>query len=192
MMTEPSNSAQKLWLEQPVEGIQMSAEIIHKRAAKFERRIRWRNIREYAAAGFGAALMTYFFATAHDVLSRVEYGLFMGAMAWITVNLHRKGSSKTIPAGLDTRTTLSLYRAELERQREAAATVWSWYLAPLVPGLAVLSVGRAIQSPHLLTWIRLAVADGLVAAGLVLVWRLNLRAARCLERTIDELKAAES
>jgi hypothetical protein len=190
-MTEPQNSVQKIWQDQPVEGIKLTVEIIHKRAARFERQIRWRNIREYAASLIAASLLVYFFVTTHDVLSRVEFGLFIAALAWMVVQLHRKGSSRSMPAGVDTRTSLRFYRAELERQRAVTMSVWSWYLAPMVPGFVVYTVGHAIRSPRPATWAGLVLMDAMVAATFLFIWKLNLRATRCLGRMIDELKAPE-
>jgi hypothetical protein len=168
----------------------MSAEVIRKRAATFERRILWRNVREYVASLIAAALLGYFFATAHDVLSRVTFGLFIAAMVWIVVQLHRKGSAKSMPAGVDTLTSLRFYRAELERQREAVTNVWSWYLAPLIPGFLVHTSGYAIKFPRPAAWAGLVLMDTIVAGLFYLVWRMNMRAARCLQRMIDELNGA--
>lgn len=190
-MTELQNPVQKLWQDQPVEGIKMSVEIVQKRAAKFERRIMWRNVREYVASLIAAVLLGYFLVTAHDLLSRVTFGLFIAAMAWIVVQLHRKGSTKSMPRGLDTRTTLRFYRAELERQREVVTSVWSWYLAPLVPGLAVYTVGYAIKFPHPSAWAGLLLMDTIIAVVFLAIWKMNMRAAQCLQRMIDDLNAAE-
>ena len=190
-MTEVLNPAQTLWQDQPVEGIKMSAEIIHKRAAKFERRIMWRNVREYVASLIAVCLFVYFFVTTHDVLSRVTFGLFIAAMAWIVVQLHRKGSAKTLPTGVDTLTSLQLYRAELERQRAVVSNVWAWYLAPLVPGFVVYTIGYAIKFQHPAAWAGLALMDGIVAAMFFVIWKMNMKAARCLTKMIEELNAAE-
>ncbi len=181
------NPVQKLWQEQSVEGIKMSAEIIHKRAQKFDRRIWWRNVREYVASLIAACIIAYFFATEHDLFSRLTYALFFGALVWIVVALHRKGSATKIPAGLDTVTSLRMYRAELERQRRVVASAWSWYLAPMVPGFIVLTVGKAIKTPHPAAWASLILMDAIVAATFFGIWKLNMWAARCLQRMIDGL-----
>lgn len=192
MTNELRNPAQRLWQDQPVEGITMSVETIRKRAAKFERKILWRNVREYVAALIAAALLGYFLVTAKDVFARVTFGLFIAGLLWMVVQLHRKGSVMTMPAGLGTLTSLQFYRTQLERQREAVDTVWSWYLAPLIPGFLVYTVWSAIRSPHPATWVGLAVMDVVIAGVFYVIWKMNARAARCLQRMIDELKAAET
>ena len=192
-MTEHSeNQAQQIWQSQPVEDPKMSADVIRKRASKFERRIRWRNIREYGASLLAVAGFAYFFATTPGVLQRITFALFIAGMVWIVVQLHRKGSARTMPQGVDTLTSLRFYRAELERQHEAVSHIWSWYLAPLVPGFVVYTVGYAISIPRPSAWAVLALIDIAIAALFVLIWKMNMRAARCLQRMIDELNAADS
>lgn len=186
-MIAEQNPVQKLWQDQPLEGIKMSAEEIRRRAAKFERRIWWRNMRETVASLIAMGLFVYFLATSHDWLSRVTFGLFIGAMAWIVGMLHRKGSAKKLPAGVDTLTGVRFYRQELERQYDVVKNVWWWYLAPLVPGFVVYTIGYAAKFPRPGAWAGLALMDAIVAAMFYLIWRLNLRAARCLQRMIAQL-----
>ncbi len=186
------NPAQKIWQGQPVEGIKMSDEAIRKRAGKFERRIWWRNIREYLGSLIAVALFLYFFATAHAVLFQLSFGLFIAAMVWVVIQLHRKGAAKNVPAGMDTSTSLQFFRAELERQRDVVSNVWPWYLAPIVPGFVIYTVAYAIAFPRPISWAGLALLDGIVAALFLAVWKMNVRAARCLQRMIDELYAGES
>jgi len=94
-----------------------------------------------------------------------------------------------MPMKVSTLTSLQFYRAELERQRKAVNTVWSWYLAPLIPGLLVYTVWSAIRSPRPSAWLGLALLDAVIASMFYVIWKMNVRAARCLQRMIDELKA---
>ncbi len=82
-------------------------------------------------------------------------------------------------------------RAELERQYQVVRDVWWWYLAPLVPGFVVYTIGYAIQSPKPAAWAVLAIMDAVVAGMFVWIWRMNQEAARCLEKMIQELNTAE-
>jgi len=190
-MNQLENPVQRLWQDQPVEGIKMSIEEIRRRAGKFERRIRFRNIREYVASLIAVGLFAYFFATSHDVISRVTFGLFIAAMLWIVVSLHWKGSATRLPGEVDTLTGLRLYRAELERQRDVVRSVWWWYLAPLVPGFIVYTIGHAVKVPNPVAWLGLALIDLIVAGMFYVIWRMNMRAARCLDKMIAELSALE-
>ncbi|HXJ89418.1 MAG TPA: hypothetical protein VMS18_21555 [Candidatus Binatia bacterium] len=190
-MNEIENPVQELWQRQPVEGIKMPVEEIRRRAGKFERKIWWRNAREYVASAIAIGLFGYFYVTTHDVLSRVTFGLFIAAMTWIVVSLHWRGSAKKLPEGIDTLTGLKLYRAELERQLDVVRGVWWWYLAPLVPGFVVYTIGYGWGIRHPAGWAGLIVMDMVVAGMFVWIWKMNMKAARCLTRMIDELKVAE-
>jgi hypothetical protein len=190
-MSSMQNPVQKLWQDQPVEGVKMSIEEIRGRANKFEKRIRWRNIREYVASLIAVSLFVYLFASSHDVLSRVTFALFIAAMIWIVVSLHWMGSAKKLAEGVDTLSGLRLYRAELERQRRVVASVWWWYLAPLVPGFVVYTIGYAVKFPYLRAWIGLALLDAVVAGMFYVIWRMNMKAARCLQRMIAELNGVD-
>ncbi len=190
-MTEPLNHPQQLWQSQPIDNAKISAAAISRRAGKFERRIRRRNLREYVSSFVAIVMFGYFFAKDTAILSRVAYILFIAGLGWVVVQLHRKGAPRSMPAAAGGSTSLQFFRAELERQRDAVRTVWSWYLAPLVPGFVFLTLAVMLSSPSSARMVRITLADGTVAALFFFVWKLNQRAARCLQRTIDELDAAE-
>lgn len=192
MNENPANPVQQLWQNQPVEGIQMSADLLRHRAGKFERKIMRRNLREYVSSLAAAAAFGFFFATTRAILFRIAYALFIAGLGWVVFQLHRKGSARTMPADMGTSTSLQFFRAELERQRDAVKNVWSWYLAPLVPGFLLLTAGSLMARPYPYGLISAAIMDGFVAVVFFVVWRMNMRAARCLQRMIDELCAAES
>ena len=190
-MMEVENPVQKIWQDQPLEGIKMSAEEIRRRAGKFERRIWRRNLRESVGCVLVAGLFVYFLFNAHNVLFRVAYGLFVVAMIWIAIELHRKGSVKRLPAGLEASSSLQFFRRELERQRDAIKNVWPWYLAPMVPGYVMLTIAYAVSFPRPVRWIGAGVFDLLVVLAFIGIWKMNMRAALCLQRSIDELNAPQ-
>ncbi|HKV80717.1 MAG TPA: hypothetical protein VJP02_21390 [Candidatus Sulfotelmatobacter sp.] len=190
-MMEVQNPVQKIWQDQPVEGIKMSAEEIRRRAGKFERRIRRRNLRESVGCMIVSGLFAYFLYDTHNVLFRIAYGLFIVAMIWIAIQLHRKGFVTSLPAGLEASSSLQFFRTELERQRDAIRNVWPWYLAPLVPGYVMLTIAYAVSFPRPLRWIGAGAFDLFAVLMFLGIWKMNMRAARCLQRLIDELNAAE-
>lgn len=186
-MTESlENSVQQIWQSQPVEVTKMSAETLRKRARKFERRIWWRNAREYVGSLIGIVLFVSFILKTNNALMQIAYGLFVAGMLWIVIQVHRKASARKIPLEGDTLTSLRLYRAELERQRDTVKNVWPWYLAPLVPGFVVYTAASAIANPRPASWAGLVLLDVVIAALFFGVWKMNMRAARCLQRMIDE------
>ena len=153
---------------------------------------RRRNIREYVASLLAAMGFVYFFSTTHAVLFRIAYVLFIAGLGWVVFQLHRKGSSTSMPAAMGTSPSLQFFRSELERQRDVVKNVWPWYLAPLVPGFVVLTVGYARSRPYPAGLASALWLDAIVAVLFFLVWKMNQRAARCLQRTIDELHADEN
>ena len=191
MNEHPDNSVQ-IWQGQPVEGLKMSTDEIRKRAGKFQSTIQWRNVREYAGALVAAGLFGSFLLKNHDTLFRIAFGLFIAGLAYLVFQLQRKGSTKGLPEAMGAVPCLQFYRAELERQRDLLANVWTWYLAPLVPGFAVYTIAFAVTYPHPAMLGALVLYDGVVAALFFLIWKMNVRAARSLQRRIDELYAAQN
>ncbi|HLV87373.1 MAG TPA: hypothetical protein VKV39_10380 [Candidatus Sulfotelmatobacter sp.] len=190
-MTEHLNPVQELWQSQPLEGVKMPLEEIRRRANKFEHRIRGRNRRETVGCIIVSLLFVYFLFDTQSILFRISYGLFIAAMIWVAVQLQRKGSIKSLPDSLGASSSLHFFRAELERQRDAIRNVWPWYLAPLVPGYLMLTIAYAFTFPHFARLMGVVAFDAAMVAVFVVIWKLNQRAAGCLQRMIDELNAAE-
>jgi len=189
MNKSPEPSLLKLWQCQPVEGIKMSADEIRKRSIKFERKIFWRNIREYVASGIATALFVWFFLGSHDTLFRAACALCIAGLAYMTYQLHRRASARAMPMNLGAANSLVFHRTELERQRDFIGNIWRWYLGPLVPGLAMFSL-QSILAAHNHA-MRAALVNSIFVLSLALVWKLNAYEARCLQGRIDELKSAE-
>ena len=187
----PTNRMQEIWQCQPVEGIKMSVEQMRKRTTKFEKKVFWRNVREYAAGATAIVLLGFSIASSHKVLDRSAFALLIAGMLYVMYQLHRRGAAKSAPASAAAGSSLEFYRSELKRQRDLTSTVWSWYLGPFVPGLVVSAVASAahnLQARHIAV---LTFWYGLIAVFFVFAWRLNARAARCLQRMIDDLGSAE-
>jgi len=185
------NSVQTIWQCQPVEGVKMSVDAIRLRAGKFERKVWRRNLRESIAALIVIPFFAYFFLKAGDIPFRVTWGLFMAGMIWVVVQLWRRGRPKTVPAAMGSSTAVEFFRRELERQRDLVKEVWTWYLVPLVPGYVALNVADALNVHGPGGWVRLGLLDVFLAIVFIGTWQLNVYAARCLQRSIDELNSAE-
>ena len=181
----PNPNMKELWQCQTLEGIKMSTEEIRKRATKVERKIMWRNVREYVATAIAVALFVSFFITGHDSLFRLACALMIAGLAYMAYQLHHRASARSMPANLGATNSLQFHRTELERQLDFVRHIWRWYLGPMVPGLMAFSVA-SIVGGHNNPW-RAALVNSLFALCLILVWRLNAYEARCLERRIDEL-----
>lgn len=169
----------------------MSPEAIRLRAGKFERKIARRNLRETIIAIGVIAFFGYSLATTPQILLRITWGLFIVGVVWITINLYRKGAPKAMPSEMGSSSCLQFFRSELERQRDLIQNVWPWHVGPLVPGCLALNVAYIFGQHRLVLWAGLAFINAVFVAAFVGVWKVNQLAARCLQRSIDDLNAAE-
>ena len=176
-----------LWREQPTEPISITLEDIQNRAKKFERRIRSRNLREYAA---GVILIPVYIAFAlRNHGWRIAPSLLqLAGVLVVLYELHRRASPArpNLEAGLNS--SVESYIQDLERQRKALASVWLWYLMPLVPGLVAGMILGAIDHPDRRLGIFIAFSVVIFAG----IWALNARGARRLEAQIKELRTVSS
>ncbi len=185
---QPPNDMRNLWQSQKTEPIEMSLEQIYQRAQAYQRKIRWRNAREYV----GAALVVIFFGytiwTVPQPLMRVGPALCIAGALYVAYQLHKRGSSKPVPSDIS---CIDFHRRELSRQVELLRGVLWWYLGPLVPGLAVIIINSAISKPGHWRYSQLFVAlyACFCALAFYFIWRLNQRAADRLQHMIDELDA---
>jgi len=168
----------------------MSVEEIRKRSAKFEKRIMWRNVREYVAGTIAAGLFASFLVKSHDLFFQLACSLIIAGLAYMAYQLHRRTSPRSIPAELGAANSLQFHRAELERQMDFLKHIWRWYLGPLIPGLVAFSLATMTGDHHHV--LRIVLVNSFFAVCLILVWRLNAYEVRCLKRRIDELHAVET
>jgi len=166
----------------------MTAEDIRSLAGRLERKVGWRNLREYAGAAVVLIGCLTFGWREKNVTVLVGAAFMMLATAYIVYHLHRLGAVRSMPSDLGLKDCLNCHRAELVRQRDLYLGVWRWYLLPMVPGWALIMIGRAIERPE-----RRLFALGSTVVFLVLfvvLGKLNVRVARTLQRKIDSLDAA--
>ena len=184
------NDMRNLWQNQETEPVKMPVEQIRKRAQAFQRKIRLRNSIEYAGVVFIVVAFGFMLRGVRDPILRAGDIVCMAGALYVAYQLHRRGSSRTPPADV---TCLEFHRGELQRQRELHRNVWSWYLAPLVPGLATIILAALMAQPGRLPHPRLIIAayTSVCALLFLVIWKLNGRAAEKLQRRIEELDAFE-
>ena len=51
---------------------------------------------------------------------------------YVIYQLYRRGSARAVPPDARLETSLELYRAQLERRRNALRGIWSWYTGPIL------------------------------------------------------------
>jgi hypothetical protein len=170
----------------------MSIAEVHAKASTFQRKIWDRNLREYGAAAIVVVFFGIRFVQTSDPFIRAGMALIVAGMCYLVWQLHLRGSSRELPKEAGLSSFIDFQRHQLIRQRDMLTNIWSWYLGPLLPGLVVLmlAVGRAAAGrvPHI--WPLTALYLGIIFAVFFSIAWLNKRAARSLQRQIDELDAA--
>lgn len=191
MANEPARhqDVRDVWQNQQGEGVQMSVDAIRLKAGKYRSKIQWRNAREYVAVVFVVVFFGLQFAHAPNSLARVAYGLIIAASLYIAWHLYTNGSSRRLPANLGLTSSIDFHREELVRQRDLVRGVPRWYLGPMIPGMTLLMLSIGLTNPGRVKhfgWVfgGFSAFVVLVFAG---VWRLNVRAARKIQKRIDEL-----
>lgn len=182
------NDPRNLWQGQEVEKVILTVDEVRRRAARFERRIHWRNVREYLAGALVVAFWTVQLRRTHGWRLTPAVLTIVGTM-YVLVQLHRRGSARSLPSDVGLRGSIEFHRIELERQRDALHAAWLWYLLPFVPGLAALLAVFGIDRGINIRLIGLGVFFALTFVG---IWALNEWAARKLDLKIRELKAMET
>ena len=170
-----------LWRDQQNEETQpLTLEIIHARS--FQSRVGRRNLVEYIACVFVIVTFgSYIVILPPPILKLASALVILGTLivAW---QLHRRGSARMAP----TIDALAFHRAEMVRQRDALRSVWLWYLGPFVPGTLLFMVGMSTLLPAARLAYHMVLPVATVAI-FAFCWWINMRAARRLQREIDDL-----
>jgi len=188
MAHDDQNDIHRLWQDQPAEKALMTVEDIRNRAGRLESKVGSRNLREYAGAAFLLIACVVFGWREKNVTVLIGGAFMMLAAAYISYHLRRFGAVRSMPSDLGLKDCLNFHRAELVRQRDLYLGVWQWYLLPLVPGAALILIGRVVEHPER-KWLTLGVALGFVAT-VVILGKLNERVARRVQGRIDDLDRA--
>jgi len=173
----------------------MSLADVHLHAQRFQSRIRTRNMIEYVAAASVVAFFAWTAITVPEPIVQVGCGLIMAGALYVCWQLYRLGRSATrgeLNAAAES--WAAFHRGELVRQREALRTVWSWYLAPFIPGMVVFLAGVSFtpDNPAPLA-ARLAVflaGVGMMAAVFAVIAWINAQAVKKLDAQIAALDQA--
>ena len=187
---EPDIDPRGLWQSQNKEYDAMTLAQIHAKARTFENRIQRRNAVEYAACGVVIVGFAPPLLFGPNWMMRVGAALIMLGTIYVGWQLHRRGSVDAPAAPGET--LVDAYRRQLIRQREALRTIATWYLAPFMPGMALLMVGIWFRAPTPGVTVERAHAGLLIMAGVwvaicVGIWLLNQHGAKRLQKKIDEL-----
>jgi len=175
------------WQSQPPEGGRMSLEEVRAKAVQFQKRLRKRNIREYSAMvlAIGMAIPLGVFLRAFPLVLVAMVLVIAGTLV-IAYQFRKRMSTRSFTAAAASMSCLEFYRRELERQRDANLSIWSWYILPMLPGTAMMLIAMAfIRGLGPVVSLVYAV---LFTIAFIVTGKLNKRAARRLQEKIDELQ----
>jgi hypothetical protein len=192
-MSDPaSHDVKNIWRNQQTEGTIVTLEDIHGRAAKFERRVKSRNIREYVAGAIVIALFGFAAWRMHGWMIELANVMTIAATLFVTWQLHRRGRARNLPDGATAAGLLAFHREELVRQRDMIRSVWVWYIAPFIPGSVMIFLARYFQMhtpgiPLAEDHMRIVLGASIAALIMVIIGLLNMWGAARLQNRIDEL-----
>jgi hypothetical protein len=166
-------------------------EEVRKGANKLYLIVKWRNRIEYVACAVAIVVFGYYFFTLPHIAHKVGSVLVVAASIFAPWQLHRRASA----VSPDMAGTMPIYvflRDQLVRQRDALKTIFSWYILPFVPGLALMIAGNGldpkIEAAGPPIWVRWLALVGMVAI-VGVIWWLNQVVARRLQKRIGEIDA---
>ena len=178
-----------LWRNQPLENATMVLDEIRAQAARFERRISRRNLREYLGGLIGVAVYAFYIWRFPNIFMRIGSAMIIAGVLFVMWRIHRHGRAARLPQDFGLNASLDFHRRHLVRQRDLLRSVFSWYLLPMIPGLLVFLKGslgaRGFQ-------LRQVPFLGLIVGFFIWIWWINQRAAERLDRQIAELDRLES
>jgi hypothetical protein len=181
------NDLKARWQSQPAEGGTMSIEEIRATARRFEKRMRKTYNREYFAALTTIVWMAAYIWILKPVLFRVAAGLAIPAILLMLYQLRKRASPRALPADLALTSCVEFHRRELQRQRHARESTWRWYLLPFVPSILVWTT--AVYFLPRGSLLLSSIFGACFLAMFLLIGQANQRAARQLQREIDELNS---
>jgi hypothetical protein len=187
-MNDDLDALRSAWQGQASEVGPLSPAQLRAAAARFEQKIRRRNLVESAAGCVVAVVFTAAAFGDGPLLSRLGNLLVAAAGIWIVVALRRRGRPHAMPADPAT-DGITWQIGELTRQRDLVADVWRWYLGPFIPGVSLVVLGAALAT-H--AWLMSGVVSAGMVLGFGLVGRYNASAVRSLDADIRALEQARS
>ena len=111
----------------------------------------------------------------------------IAGMLFIIWFLHFRAGSRAVPGQAEAKDVLRFHQREIARQRDILRAVPLWYLLPFVPGMVAIAANKWETSSAAGALIGVPIIIGVFA----LIWRLNVWAARWLDRELHKVDALE-
>ena len=186
----PSDGIKQAWQASAGEAEPPKLEQVRDSADRLYRKVRRRNALEYGASIAVVLIFSAYALFLPEPTVRlgallVVLGTFV--MVW---QFHRRASAVTPPDASAAQPILVHQRAQLARQRDALASIFTWYLSPFLPGLFVMMFAPALdRGPAALCGLGLGywLATGTVILVFAVIWWLNRLAARSLKQQVEAI-----
>lgn len=186
-----NNDIKSLWQSQTAEKQPLSLGDVRHKAKKFQRKIWWRNGREYIVGLILLPILVRGIVTTESLFLRIGNSLLVAASLFVIYYLWTKGSSRSLPQDRVSENCLAFHRRELVRHRDLLRTVWKWYLGPFIPGILVIFAGAVAVVVDRGPSYMLRAAAGIIFVTFIFfgIGWLNKRAAKKLD---EEIRALDS
>lgn len=187
------DDAKQAWQTSVEIGGALPLDEVREKADKFYRFVRRRNLIEYVACAIVIVVFSSYIVVLPHVLQKVGSAMIIAGTVFAAWQLHRRASAVP-PETAGSMPILLFSRAQLVRHRDALRTIFWWYILPFMPGLFVMSLGnRAVRisdtkETATVGWQELVLL-AIIALFLGGIWYWNQRAARKLQRHIDDIDA---
>lgn len=188
----PSDGIKQAWQASPAHPAPLpEIDELRRGADHFYRKIRRRNALEYGAGILVLLVFSAYALFLHSPAARLGSVMILIGNFFVAWQLHRRASALLPPdSQAGAQPILVHQRAQLARQRDALASVFTWYLLPFLPGLIVMIFAPVFdRGPAALadTGWGVATAMAVVSAMFGGIWWLNRTVARQLARKIDAI-----
>jgi len=168
----------------------VSLQYVRHRMSMLESQARRRNAAEYFGAVVGFAVLVWSFFDVQNTLFRIALVTLALGVTYSLFRWYRAGSVKSLEGPVGIGDGLVAYRNELERQHAARHDNWRWYIAPSLPGTALLLVALFLMGPGRLGPFVIAIL--FISAWIGSIMWMNARSAARLQREIDALDSLRS
>jgi hypothetical protein len=190
--TEPqADPIKTLWQTQSKETETMQLEQIVVKARAFQAKVRRRQLLEYAVAAFGIVVFAIYVYVFPGWMIKTGSVLCILAIVNIVWQRHHRTAARRLPEA-PAAALADFHRAELVRHRDAVGGSWLWEIVPMLPGAALMLLGRWFQyhAPGVpLGLDRFVIVLGTIIVALVVVIVVLVRRIYVyrLQKQIDEL-----
>jgi uncharacterized membrane protein (DUF485 family) len=192
MPTEPpADPVKTLWQTQSKEAEVMKHEDIVSKARGFQAKVRRRNLINNTLAVLGMVTFAIYVYVFPGWMIKIGSLLCILAAVNFVWQQHVRTAAGRIPDA-PAAALADFYRAELVRDRDAVGGSWLWEIAPTLPGLALITLGRWFQdhaSDVPVEFDRQVIVLGTIIAVLTIVIAVLFNRIHVyrLQRQIDEL-----